>query len=150
MRACVHEGFSLIELMIAVAIVGLLASVALPAYQIYVARTQVAEAVVLLSRAKAVVSEYAVDSGRMPDIAAVVTRRSRYVANIEQLPGAGSAIAEDSQVAVRAVMRTDSVGSAVRGLRIYMISEDGARTWTCSNGRDEQGVDPRYLPAICR
>jgi len=136
--------------MITVAIIGMLASVALPAYQDYVTRTQVAEAIVLLGAAKNVVSEYAADSGRMPDIAAAATRRSKYVANIEQLPGAGTAIADDSQVAVRVVMRNDSVGTAVRGMRIYMISYDGARTWTCSNGRDVLGVDPRYLPAACR
>jgi type IV pilus assembly protein PilA len=145
-----QEGFSLIELMIAVAIVGLLASIALPAYQDYVTRAQVAEAVLLLGRAQAAVSEYAVDGGRMPDIAAVAPASSKYVALVEQLPGAGAEIAEDSQVAVRVVMRNDSVGAAVRGMRIYMISYDGARTWTCSNGRDEQGVDPRYLPASCR
>jgi type IV pilus assembly protein PilA len=145
-----EEGFTLIELMIVVAITGMLASIALPAYQDYVTRSQIAEAVVLLGAAKSAVSEYAADSGRMPDIAAVAMRRSKYVANIEQLPGAGTAIEGDSQVAVRVVMRNDSVGTAVRGMRIYMISYDGARTWTCSNGGDVLGVNPKYLPATCR
>ena len=60
------KGFTLIELMITVAIVGILAAVALPAYQDYVARSQVSEGLLLSSGAKPLVSEYYSNNGNYP------------------------------------------------------------------------------------
>ena len=62
----IQSGFTLIELMIVVAIIGILAAIAIPQYQNYVARAQVSEALVLASGAKIAVAEYASTNGKYP------------------------------------------------------------------------------------
>ena len=62
----VQKGFTLIELMIVVAIIGILAAVALPAYQDYTARAQVSEAFTMTSGAKATIAEYGQTNGAYP------------------------------------------------------------------------------------
>ena len=62
-----QQGFTLIELMIVVAIIGILAAIAIPAYQDYTIRAQVSEGLNLAAGAKAAVSEYSMDRGFFPD-----------------------------------------------------------------------------------
>ncbi len=61
-----QQGFTLIELMIVVAIIGILAAIAIPAYQDYTIRAQVSEGLNLAGGAKAAVSEYTMDTGTFP------------------------------------------------------------------------------------
>ncbi len=63
-----QQGFTLIELMIVVAIIGILAAIAIPAYQDYTQRAQVGEAFTLVSGAKTAISEFAQTNGAYPDI----------------------------------------------------------------------------------
>ncbi|EMT0149258.1 pilin, partial [Neisseria gonorrhoeae] len=62
-----QKGFTLIELMIVIAIVGILAAVALPAYQDYTARAQVSEAILLAEGQKSAVTEYYPNHGEWPE-----------------------------------------------------------------------------------
>ncbi|EMU1395287.1 pilin [Neisseria gonorrhoeae] len=62
-----QKGFTLIELMIVIAIVGILAAVALPAYQDYTARAQVSEAILLAEGQKSAVTEYYLNHGKWPE-----------------------------------------------------------------------------------
>lgn len=66
MKRTLQKGFTLIELMIVVAIIGILAAVAIPAYQDYTIRAQVSEGLTMAAESKAAISEFRVNKGRLP------------------------------------------------------------------------------------
>jgi type IV pilus assembly protein PilA len=84
MKAQIQKGFTLIELMIVVAIIGILAAIAVPAYQDYTARAQASEAVTLLGALKTPIMEYYIIKGTVPTMAQIgsVTTSGTYVASI--------------------------------------------------------------------
>src|SRR5690606_18038089 len=89
----VQKGFTLIELMIVVAIIGILAAVAIPAYQDYTARAQASEAVNLLGGIKTPIVEYFQTEGEAPTLSKLgnVTKSGKYVSSITASPATGSA-----------------------------------------------------------
>ena len=138
-----QKGFTLIELMIVVAIIGILAAVAIPAYQDYIARSQVSEAVSLLGAAKTPIAEYISDKGVMPAITdAVSTTAGKYTDAIA-LTGDGTAIT------LTATMRTQGVNAAITAGTVEMRSTDGTKTWNCTAG-GTNGLGAKYLPGACR
>jgi len=141
MRKQFERGFTLIELMIVVAIIGILAAVAIPAYQDYIARAQMSEAVTLMGGGKTPLSEYIADQGSIPAaITEVVgTISGKYVASLTL---AGNA----TTVYLTATMGTTGVNSAIQGTTVQLSSTDGAKSWDCSPGN----VSAKYLPAACR
>jgi len=87
MKKQIQKGFTLIELMITVAIVGILASVALPSYQSYIIRTQIVEGISLASGAKTVVMEVHAQKGGLPtkvaaDFTAFSGGSSKYISSV--------------------------------------------------------------------
>jgi type IV pilus assembly protein PilA len=138
-----REGFTLIELMIVVAILGVITALALPAYQDYLARAQVSEALTLLSGAKAPVSEYIADSGVVPDSAAlnqiVPTLSGKYVGSVAI---SGTA----SNLVLTATMKSSGVSADIQGKTITLTTTDSAKVWTCAPGT----LAPKFLPANCR
>ena len=142
-----QKGFTLIELMIVVAIIGILAAVAIPAYQDYIARSQVSEAVSLLGAAKTPIAEYISDKSSMPPTLtdAVSTTSGKYLGGMGM-----SADGTATSITLTATMRTSGVNGAITGGTVSMISGDGARSWTCTGGGVSGAMLGKYLPGACR
>lgn len=137
-KSNVQKGFTLIELMITVAIVGILAAVALPAYQDYTIRAQVTEAMSLAAGAKPVVAEFHANTGAFP-------------AN-DAAAGYGGAVGKYvSGVAIANGVITASFGNdantKLAGATVTLTPTDGASnlTWECAST-----ADAKYLPSSCK
>ena len=138
----IQKGFTLIELMIVIAIIGILAVVALPAYQDYTARAQVSEALTLAEGQKSAVTEYRSDRGAWPTTNAMAGVASsisgKYVASV-QVGAAGT---------ITATMKTADVNNDIKGKTLILVPTDnnGSFTWTCNTGTVEQ----KFRPSTCR
>jgi len=139
----VQKGFTLIELMIVVAIIGILAAVAIPAYQDYIARSQVSEAVSLTAGGKTPLAEFFADKGIWPTTADVVMGNlaGKYVSNITITGGNNTT----TPITLTAKMKTIGVNSAIVDKTLDLTSSDG-KSWSCTGGN----VSSKYRPAACR
>ncbi|EPI4516632.1 pilin, partial [Neisseria gonorrhoeae] len=123
-----QKGFTLIELMIVIAIVGILAAVALPAYQDYTARAQVSEAILLAEGQKSAVTEYYLNHGKWPEdndkagVASSSSIKGKYVQKVEVKNGV-----------VTAEMASTGVNKEIQGkkLSLWAKREDGSVKWFC-------------------
>ncbi|HGM2136039.1 TPA: pilin [Neisseria gonorrhoeae] len=156
-----QKGFTLIELMIVIAIVGILAAVALPAYQDYTARAQVSEAILLAEGQKSAVTEYYLNNGEWPkdnDSAGVASSSSikgKYVQKVEVNNGV-----------VTATMASSNVNKEIKDkkLSLWAKREDGSVKWFCgqpvkrdnadnddvTDDKNNNGIDTKHLPSTCR
>jgi type IV pilus assembly protein PilA len=138
-----QKGFTLIELMIVVAIIGILAAVAIPAYQDYIARSQVSEAVSLTAGGKTPMAEYFADKGVWPSTADQVMGNlaGKYVSGITITSGAGA----NASLDLTATMKSAGVNSAITNATLILETATG-KTWQCSGGT----LSSKYRPAACR
>jgi type IV pilus assembly protein PilA len=144
MKRSIQKGFTLIELMIVVAIIGILAAVALPAYQDYTTRAKVSEVVLAASGARTAIAEYVAASGAFPldaSAASIATQSSKYVSAIVYTGSASQGI-----VTVTARGDTNITGKQVQ--LVGTSSTGGVVTWVCGPG--VTAMDTKYLPASCR
>jgi type IV pilus assembly protein PilA len=144
----IQQGFTLIELMIVVAIIGILAAIAIPAYQDYTIRAQVSEGLNLAAGAKAAVTEYFQDQGVMPT--SNVEAGIEIPANILGKYVATVTVSDPGLVTV-AYSNTapQSANLAINGLTIQLTptNNTGSVSWNCLGGA---GMLPKWLPAACR
>jgi len=138
----VQQGFTLIELMIVVAIIGILAAVALPAYQDYTTRAKISEVVIMASPAKLAVAE---SSSSLGGLSLVTAANSGYV-----FPGAtkyvsGVAISSDG---LGVVTVTSTVPTATGTITLTPTDVgSGQLKWVCASPTP---IAPKYLPSECR
>ncbi|WP_096122924.1 pilin [Neisseria meningitidis] len=160
-----QKGFTLIELMIVIAIVGILAAVALPAYQDYTARAQVSEAILLAEGQKSAVTEYYLNHGEWPannssaGVASVSTDiKGKYVAGVKVENGV-----------ITATMASSNVNNEIKGkkLSLWAKRQNGSVKWFCgqpvtrndtatatdvaaANGKTDDKINTKHLPSTCR
>ena len=160
MLKTIHKGFTLIELMIVVAIIGILAAIAIPAYQDYLIRSQVSEGLTMAAAAKAGVSEYYANKGTWPadnsaaGLGSASDIQGKYVSSI-QIGGGGITVTYGHEANA-----TNLVGETV-GLQPG-ASPNGDIIWKCALAQDPSGwgssigtaastsVAGKCLPSSCR
>ncbi|EMS1869523.1 pilin, partial [Neisseria gonorrhoeae] len=123
-----QKGFTLIELMIVIAIVGILAAVALPAYQDYTARAQVSEAILLAEGQKSAVTEYYLNHGIWPK-----DNTSAGVASSDKIKGKYVQKVEVAKGVVTAQMASTGVNKEIQGkkLSLWAKRQAGSVKWFC-------------------
>ncbi|HFC7696711.1 TPA: pilin [Neisseria meningitidis] len=157
-----QKGFTLIELMIVIAIVGILAAVALPAYQDYTARAQVSEAILLAEGQKSAVTEYYLNHGIWPannssaGVATSANIKGKYVQSVTVANGV-----------ITAQMASSNVNKEIKDkkLSLWAKRQDGSVKWFCGQpvqranadkaddgvtAANDKQIDTKHLPSTCR
>ena len=147
MKRSMQKGFTLIELMIVVAIIGILAAVALPAYQDYTVRAKVTEMILAGSSAKTAVSEAAQVGNGMPASLAVESQTSKFVSGVSYV----FTNASTGTVTVTGNGEPKIAGKQINFIGTVSPSGNGQVDWVCrAGGTGATLMDAKYLPASCK
>jgi len=145
-----QKGFTLIELMIVVAIIGILAAVALPAYQDYTARSQVSETLSLMAGPQTAVTEFWSNKGKLPNnnasagLSKAASISGKYVSNVEVKDG----------IIIAAIKSSGVAKGIVEGqIALSPITTAGSVKWTCTTNHvtdANKKLKDKFIPSSCR
>ena len=152
-----QSGFTLIELMIVIAILGILAAIAIPAYQDYSIRAKVSEGINTASPAKLAVSEYYQSEGGVfpstRDIAGTSSVITKYVDALTVIANGVIVVQLDTGAGATGAL---SAGCSALYVKLTPTAETGGTDWSCDGAQDLAGTDQtdqdcnRLLPSSCR
>lgn len=148
-----QKGFTLIELMIVVAIIAILAAIAIPAYQDYVIRSQVSEGMTLADGAKTAMAEYYTNYGNWPTtntaagLASAASISGKYVKTVDVSTTAGKITVTFSSASPQ--VANSKINNDLLMLSAVAATGAGAVAWHCSSNAGTT-VPDKYLPSSCR
>jgi type IV pilus assembly protein PilA len=155
----VQKGFTLIELMIVVAIIGILAAIAIPAYQDYTIRAQVTEGLNLAAPAKASVADYFANTGSFPSNNSLAgvgdssTIQGKYVTGVAVAASGVITITYGSQANSKILNKTLTItpGANTNGDVVWVCMDHTAPSGVSVTGSaGSTGLDAKYRPQVCR
>lgn len=142
-----QKGFTLIELMIVVAIIGILAAVAIPAYSDYIAKSKVSECNMLFSGFKTEAGTWFADAGEYPTDLSILEgliTTGNYVKEVKY-PGDGGATAPE----FACLLNGFDEGSETIAWK-WVTEEDQPARWACDKDNSSTNMENKYLPKACK
>ena len=150
-----EQGFTLIELMIVIAIIGILAAVGMPAYRDYIARSQMSEPIHLMSGAKGPLTEYYSTQGEWPASGAELrtvfssAKSSEAGKYTESILGTYDT-ATTQYYSLVATMNSTGVSQDIKAKEVQLQTTDGGSSWNCGPSDGAAAVNEKFLPSSCR
>jgi len=141
----ISSGFTLIELMIVVAIIAILTAIAIPAYQNYLIRAQVSEGMILAGGAKTGVWDYYSNTGQFPP-----NNQSAGLPTNTSITGSYVSQVDVTNGQIKVSFKGPKANVAIQNAYLVLspTATGGSITWNCNNSGTT--LDGKYLPSVCR